>query len=318
MKLTTRHSIIISMLICGCLLAGGISARAGVIETWEKDFEVASGGNLYIESDLGSIYIGTNDMNLVKAEIIVSSKTRSERKIEDILEDMNVEFEQDGDDVSIFLQYDRKHSWSLWGNSNRSLKIEINVSVPKEYNLDLYTAGGGIEVEDLKGEVLVETSGGGLTFEDIEGTIEGKTSGGGISLESCSGDVDVKTSGGAITVGKVSGNVQAHTSGGSIQVDEVFGVIDATTSGGSITAHIEGQPEDDCRLSTSGGSVTVYLDRDININIDAKTSAGRVDTDFPVTIRGKMRKSSLRGKINDGGPEMYLRTSAGNINIREI
>ena len=28
-------------------------------------------------------------------------------------------------------------------------------------------------------------------------------------------------------------------------------------------------------------------------------------------------KSKLKGDINDGGPELYLRTSAGSINIRE-
>jgi len=284
MKSKISRIYVLTLMMTGCLLMSAGSALGYITETWEKDFDVKPGGNLYVESDLGAIYIETNSDNKVK----------------------------------IFAEYKRRRSWSLWGNSNRNLRIEYYISVPKEYNIDLYTAGGSIEVDDLNGEVRVETSGGSLHFEGINGPVEGKTSGGSISLESCTGDVDVKTSGGSISIGEVKGDVEAHTSGGSIQVDEVYGLLNAKTSGGSITARIEGQPDEECRLSTSGGSITVYLERDINVDIDAKTSAGYVDTDFPVTVRGKIRKSSLRGKINDGGPELYLRTSAGNININEI
>ena len=318
MKSKISRIYVLTLIMTGCLLMSAGSALGYITETWEKDFDVKPGGNLYVESDLGAIYIETNSDNKVKIQVTARIDTRSENKAKDILEDFNIDFEQKGDDVTVFAEYKRRRSWSLWGNSNRNLRIEYYISVPREYNIDLYTAGGSIEVDDLTGEVRVETSGGSLHFEGINGPVEGKTSGGSISLESCTGDVDVKTSGGSISIGEVKGDVEAHTSGGSIQVDEVYGLLNAKTSGGSITARIEGQPDEECRLSTSGGSITVYLERDINVDIDAKTSAGYVDTDFPVTVRGKIRKSSLRGKINDGGPELYLRTSAGNININEI
>jgi DUF4097 and DUF4098 domain-containing protein YvlB len=97
-----------------------------------------------------------------------------------------------------------------------------------------------------------------------------------------------------------------------------MGIIDASTSGGSIHAYISGQPEDDCRLTTSGGSITVKLDSEVGVYLDAATSAGYVETDFPITTKGRTNKHSLRGQINDGGPELYLRTSAGSIRVREI
>ncbi|PKK84902.1 MAG: hypothetical protein CVT49_01740 [candidate division Zixibacteria bacterium HGW-Zixibacteria-1] len=282
MKFTLKTLFLTTLLTFGCLLASSIDTFAGIVQTWEESYNANSGGTLYIESDIGSIYIETNTANKVEIEIAAKLDTRSERKTEEILENLKLEFEQDGDDVSIFAEFKNRNIWSLWGSRGSSLGLEFHISVPEEYNLDLFTAGGSIDVNNLTGEARVETSGGSLRFREIKGLIEGKTSGGSIRLESCVGDVDVKT------------------------------------SGGSITARIEGQPEDDCRLSTSGGGVTVYLSRNINVDIDASTSAGHVETDFPVTIRGKVRKSSLKGQINEGGPELYLRTSAGNINILEI
>ena len=45
--------------------------------------------------------------------------------------------------------------------------------------------------------------------------------------------------------------------------------------------------------TTTSGSVIVSLARDIKANIDARTSGGRVKTDFEVTIRGELKKNKL-------------------------
>jgi hypothetical protein len=49
--------------------------------------------------------------------------------------------------------------------------------------------------------------------------------------------------------------------------------------------------------------------------VDAKTSGGKVVTEFPVIVQGELKKSVLVGKINGGGPELLLRTSGGNIKL---
>ncbi|UCD94691.1 MAG: DUF4097 family beta strand repeat protein [Candidatus Zixiibacteriota bacterium] len=308
---TRSRKLIFASLLAFALAIG--SAPPGLADhkkTWEKTFEINPGGLLTVEADLGSIEVGTSSSNEVEVEVIVKAGR------EKYLDDFKVEFEQNGNDVSVFGELMKRRSF--WSSIRKPLRVEFLITVPKQYNLDLYTVGGSISVGDLDGDVRSETAGGSLNFERINGTVEGRTSGGSISVESCVGEADVKTSGGSITLGEVKGEVSAKTSGGSITVEEVMGMIDAATSGGSVTAYITGQPEDDCRLSTSGGSVSVYLEDDVGVYVDAHTSAGRVETDFPVAGRGKTRKSSLRGKINDGGPELYLRTSGGNIYINEI
>ncbi len=309
----------------------GLSAAPGNNHTIRKSFDVNEGGTLNLESDLGSIQIDTHPAKTVVVEVIREVRSSAKDKEKDVLKRFTVSFDQRGDEIEIVGDYER--SWHFGRNP---LKVRFIVTVPKKFNVNLKTSGGSISVDDLQGRVDAKTSGGSLNFGNIDGPLWGKTSGGSISLEDCRGNASVKTSGGSIHIGQVSGdveaftsggtitikeaqgNVTAKTSGGSIKVKEVAGTINASTSGGSVIAHISRQPESDCSLQTSGGNVEVYLGGGIAVDVDAGTSSGRVECDFDVTVRGKMKKNKLQGKINGGGPELFLRTSGGNVKILKM
>lgn len=204
-------------------------------------------------------------------------------------ESVDIEVELDGPDADDFTVRFEQNSKGVsiygdkedgnWGWGNYHVKAKFYITVPENYNLDLNTAGGSIKVEDLEGEV------------------------------------DAQTSGGSISLGDIVGDVDVHTSGGSIKVDSVYGEIDANTSGGSIRVEFKKQINKDATLSTSGGSVTAILPEDIAIDIDASTSGGKVRSEFDVD--GSVKKRSIRGEINGGGPELTLRTSGGSVKIKQ-
>ncbi len=301
----------ILFLMTSCLTYGSLE------DTINKSFTVGPGGTLYLESDIGSIQVRGVRENKVDIEVIREVKSGSEEKAEQILKDFDIKFTQSGDDVRIEAKYEKSKLSRFWNNIGKYLKVKFIISVPDKYNLDLDTKGGSISVDDIQGVVKSRTSGGSLRFDRIEGEISGKTSGGSIEIGEVKGNTDVDTSGGSIRISHAQGPVDAHTSGGSITVEEVRGTIKADTSGGSIKAYISSQPQSDCRLTTSGGSITVHLEDDIGMNVNAKTSGGRVHSDFPVTLKGEIDRSVLNTKINDGGPELYLRTSGGSIYLRK-
>jgi hypothetical protein len=166
-----------------------------------------------------------------------------------------------------------------WG-WNRDLKVEFHITVPKTFNVEVHTSGGSIDIEDLVG------------------------------------NIDAHTSGGSIDVGNVTGDVELKTSGGSIDTESIFGEINAHTSGGSIRVTMAKQPSNDAELSTSGGSITAYLIEDIQLDIDASTSGGRVRSDFEVN--GRVKKQSIRGEINGGGPRLELHTSGGSVSLKKL
>jgi DUF4097 and DUF4098 domain-containing protein YvlB len=313
--------ILFSFLVCSQF------AMADSDEMIQKTFSVSPGGILTVDTDIGSIIVQSGASDQVAVEVLRKFRNGDD---EDIAKVFDVSFDQQGNNIEIIGEKRKK-----WGFGWGGIKVQFTIKVPHNFNVDLRTAGGSISVGDLEGTVKSRTSGGSLTFGDIAGPVMGNTSGGSITLDKCQGNVDLRTSGGSIRIGDVIGDLDIHTSGGSIdidrvqgkaiaktsggsiQADEVSGQIDASTSGGSVEAYIAGQPSGDCQLTTSGGTVTVYLDANASVDLDAKSSGGKVDSDFKVMVQGEMRKNVLRGEINGGGPEVYLRTSAGSVYIRE-
>jgi hypothetical protein len=249
-------------------LALSLFAAAAQARTIEKSFDVGDGGLLKLETNSGALRIDTHSASTVLVEIEIDGKNEDK---------MKVSFDNSGNDVTIIGE--RENSSGFWGSSSR-LKVKYHITVPKNYNLDVDTAGGSIKISDLVGKV------------------------------------DAHTSGGSISLGSIDGLVDINTSGGSINVDEVTGTIRAHTSGGSVTAKISKQPTGDSKLTTSGGSITVYLAPDIAVDLSARTSGGRVRSDFDVN--GSIKKKSIKGTINGGGPELVLKTSGGSVRIKEL
>jgi hypothetical protein len=49
--------------------------------------------------------------------------------------------------------------------------------------------------------------------------------------------------------------------------------------------------------------------------VDASTSGGGVNSDVPVTIRGRVSRNALQGDLNGGGPLLRLRSSGGGVRV---
>lgn len=299
-----------------------------------RSFAVDPGGRFVVEADRGSIEVHTSEAQTLDVEVIRTANTRDPVEAQALFRMVELDFDQQGNDVSVRarVQNEERHGWH---GAERRLRVRFVVTVPRRYNLDLKTAGGHIEIDDLEGEVRSRTAGGSVHIGHIQGPVWGKTSGGDIALAGCVGTADLKTSGGSIRVGaadgdvvastsggsitiqRVTGRTVANTSGGSITVDEALNTIQAVTSGGSVTAHLARQPSDHCRLETSGGNVAVYLSEAVGLDVHARTSGGQVVTDFPVTVQGELRKTALQAKVNGGGPELIARTSGGSVYLRK-
>ncbi|GAB4339359.1 MAG: DUF4097 family beta strand repeat-containing protein [Calditrichia bacterium] len=290
----------------------------------KRSFTVNKGGMLVVDSDLGSVQVSSwsNKKVEVAIEIEMSDEIRRHFKLD---------FQQDGDMVEITGVMEKKLSWF----SGRK-QVTYKIKVPDEFNIKVKTSGGSVSVGGVKGEVETVTSGGSLHFNDISGPVLGQTSGGSIDLlkisgdanirtsggsirmEDVEGDVEAKTSGGSLAIANVKGMVTAHTSGGSIKIDDVRGGLDVSTSGGGITARLPYQPAKDCKMKTSGGSIHVQMAPDVTVLLDARTSGSSVKSDFEIAVKGEIKRGKLKGKINGGGPLVYLRTSGGGIYLEKL
>ena len=257
----------------------------------QHEFGVSAGETLKIFAEGASIDIQTGASN--RARIDIRRNGDSEERI---LRDYDIDVSYEGGRV--VLEADRRRmSDGFFGLFKKSLHIDV--VIPREFDVELKTSGGSIEIAELQGTVEASTSGGSLRFDTIDGEVNARTSGGSITIEEC------------------TGNTTVITSGGSIRVNEVRGALNASTSGGSVKAYISEQPGADSKLTTSGGSVTVYLGKALGVDLDARTSGGRVRTDFEITVEGDeaFSKNRISAALNGGGPELKLRTSGGSIQV---
>jgi len=262
--------VISLFLLLGTLYAGEI----------KREYNASPGGLLEVDIKTGgTIEVTGWDKN--KAEVIVSFRGSK------LDEDINLEIKELKRGISIFV--------FAYGNSNADL--EFNVKVPKQYDLDLKTMGGEIEVTNVSGELEGETMGGNISLSDLKGEAKFKTMGGNVELRDS--DVD----------GKVS------TMGGNITFDDVIGDVDGSTMGGNVRYNNrsrKGKDGKEVKISTMGGNIDVA---EALSGAEVSTMGGNVDINKAAEY---IKASTMGGNIDIGEIDGWVKASTmgGDIYVK--
>ncbi|MBN1397508.1 MAG: DUF4097 family beta strand repeat protein [Bacteroidetes bacterium] len=246
-----------------------------------KSFSVGKGGTLEVSTSRGDIRVSTWGKN----EVYVVIEGLDEEDLD------KVKMTQNGNNIRVSYR-------SNWYSG--SGHVSFSVSVPSQFNLDINTSGGDLEVRGgLTGKVDGTTSGGDIKLGNISGgPVEVTTSGGDIRAGKIEGDGNFKTAGGDINVGSVNGSLKVNTSGGDIRVETVLKTLEANTAGGNIDI---GDVGGEARVQTSGGDIKVGKvtgKASVNTaggNIDLKGASGNVSAR---TSGGDLRLRDITGSIN--------------------
>jgi hypothetical protein len=181
-------------------------------------------------------------------------------------------------------------------------------------NVEAHSGSGSLHIRRAGG-LRASTGSGGVTADTIAAAFHATTGSGSIRVTSAAGPITAKTGSGGIEITQTGrGDVAVSSSSGTVRVRGVRGGVDASTSSGGL--HIAGEMAADWRLSASSGHVTVDLPRDQRFDLDANSTSGRIDLDFPVTVTGRVERRSIRGPVGGGGPLLRVRTSSGGISIQ--
>jgi DUF4097 and DUF4098 domain-containing protein YvlB len=327
---------IFSIIGAAILLLGATqNGKALTEEKIHKQFQAAHGGNLVVEVGFGAIQVKTNQGQQVVVDVVRKVTRAKKAQEEAFLKENPVLFSASEGIIRIESKGagETRQSFFSWNRNSRNEALYV-ISVPEQFNIELKTAGGGIEVKGTQGKLNARTAGGRLEFEAVQGPVDGRTAGGGVYAKGCEGDLKLRTSGGRIEVSGGSGSLEAvtsgggialhtfrgpakvTTSGGAIRIHHVTGALEASTSGGSIEATLSNL-DAPVKLATSGGHVTVHVPENAAFDLDAQTSAGRVNSDLALSAEGKPERNRIAGKVNGGGKQVHLRTSGGGINVRK-
>ena len=251
-----------------------------------ETFQVERDGRLDLNTRAGDITISTWSKN--EAVVNVQGVPASGA------DDLRIRYEGG----ILRVDYDpRFGGWSM--NRRRGLRFKIDL--PSDFDLDLRTGGGDIEVVgNLGGDVRSHTSGGDVTLRDIGGDVELTTSGGDIRVGTVGGDVHLQTSGGDIRVEKASADLDVQTSGGDIRIGHVGNTLEAQTSGGDITIEYVGGK---ARITTSGGDIEIG---ELSGNARITTAGGDIE----------LRDAKGELQVKTAGGELELLNVTGSIDAR--
>jgi DUF4097 and DUF4098 domain-containing protein YvlB len=306
------------------LFSAGLTVQAAPERVFlEKNLVLAPGGSFELDADAGVVEVTGGSGS--EARIVI----RAAR--EDLDKYLDIDFEETDGKVRVTAK--KAPGSTGWFKTWRPGKVHWEISVPAQTEVDIDTSGGSIHVTGIDGRAVLDASGGGIHVQSLGGDLVADSSGGSIEARGIKANAELDSSGGGITVSDVDGWLRIDSSGGGSRIENVRGDIEADTSGGGV--HIKeagGRVEADSsggpvsvvfaagnatggRLSSSGGGVKVWIDAGAALDVDASASGGSVNCDIPVTVQGKIKKSSLRGQINGGGSELVLRSSGGGIHI---
>jgi hypothetical protein len=207
-------------------------------------------------------------------------------------------------------------------HSKKSGGIDVEVRVPKRFDLKLKTMGGGITIDEIDGEISGKTMGGELRLSHLKGNIDLKTMGGEITLTDSDIDGKVKTMGGRVLLENVVGDISGSSMGGNVIYKNVKSrsgkstgkMVKISTMGGAINVSDAAHGAD---VHTMGGDIHIKSAGEF---IKAKTMGGDIEVD---SINGWISATTMGGNITvtmtgdpaQGKRDVHLNSMGGDITL---
>jgi DUF4097 and DUF4098 domain-containing protein YvlB len=241
MSLQTIRRSILPVLGAGMfLLPAGSAEAAG--QHFEKHFAV-KGRPVVIMQNIAN---GRIEVKSSKNPEVVIAGTQASNKI-------NIETEQVGDRVDV--------STTILDTAAQSAELEANfqITVPEETELQLRTQTGLIYVEQVMGDMTLQSVAGDVHLKEVSGYIVVRTTNGSLVCTQCAGKLNFSSvSGNAQLLQPGLTNVNLFTTSGNILFDGDFirtGIYTMRSGKGTVEVHFSGNDSFDLNAQTATGSV---------------------------------------------------------------
>jgi len=131
-------------------------------------------------------------------------------------------------------------------------------------------------------------------------------------------DLTLKAQNGGLTISDVRGQIHFDAINGGVHLRRVAGDVSGATVNGGIQVELTGTIWDgrQMEVSTRNGGVTVAMPSYYSAHIQAETTSGRVQSDFPVTMQGDLTPRRLDFALGSGGPLIHVTTENGGVRLK--
>jgi len=131
-------------------------------------------------------------------------------------------------------------------------------------------------------------------------------------------DLNLNSTNGDIHVENCKGRMRFKTTNGNIYSNDISGAVRCVSTNGSLKIYFkETDGDEDMSFKTTNGTIKLYLPQTINASLIARTRNGKIKCSLPLNEIYKKTNTKLEAAINNGGPNLTIKTTNGNIYIKE-
>ncbi len=187
------------------------------------------------------------------------------------------------------------------------LEANFQLTVPEETELQLRTQTGLVYVEQVMGDMTLQSVAGDIHLKEVSGYIVVRTTGGSLVCMQCAGKLDFNSiSGNAQVLQPGLTNVTLFTMSGNILFDGDFirtGIYTMKSGKGTVEVHFSGNDSFDLKAQTATGTVDNQADAYL-----------RPDSHGMRRMASKFTKG-LFGTVGSGLAKVELSSYSGTIRI---
>jgi hypothetical protein len=299
-------------------------------EKFDRTVPLTKDGDVELRNISGDVEIKTWNRAEVKIDALKVSKATTKEKARENADKVKIVVTTENDLVRVETEYPEKAK-------NIHVSITYILTVPKGASPSVNTVSGNINIADIDGDVKASAVSGEVKLGSMGGNVRAKSVSGSVVLEGAANGATCDVVSGTIKVSNVTGDVSVKGVSGSIELTDIRGDVTANTTSGKIYMKnltdadrvkakiLSGDMRYEGDIKESGvyefqshsGDVTLIIPANAAFDLEAKTFSGSIDSDFEITISGKMSKRSIRGKVNGGGADIELQTFSGDVKLRK-
>jgi DUF4097 and DUF4098 domain-containing protein YvlB len=255
---------------CSAILANAVRAK----KVEQRSFYVQRPPAVTVETFNGEITVSAAESNKVEAVVTKTGSGATQEAAEADLENVKLDFAQDGDKVRIVAT---RTGPKMIGSSGAS----IDLKVPPASSLSLTTSNGELVSKGVQGEITARSSNGQIEVDGARAKLDLETSNGEVKVDAIGAVVNARSTNGnvAFNGSLAKGSHSLSTSNGGLRLALPSSTpfqFSAATSNGTIQSSFSGLKTTSGKPGGNHWSASMATGSDADIQVHLETSNGTI------------------------------------------
>mgnify|MGYP000048596313 CR=1 FL=1 len=175
MKISLFKYVLLSLIalpLLGNAMDKDLKGKYTKEKTIKKEFDVNADALLKVSNSYGNLNITSWNENRIIIEVHIKTSGNNEEKVQEKLDDLNVDFEASSSMVSartIFSKNKSSWGWNWGNNKNVNMQINYTIKVPIKNSVHLNNDYGNIMLDRIDGFAKISCDYGRLEIGELHG-----------------------------------------------------------------------------------------------------------------------------------------------------